>query len=224
MLACIKKTVLETIPHSRIVGESEDSHGVHELHEHGLEIRCLVTQNSDAVADFIYGNDMALPESLSYFDPHSQWCAVVIPKFKIRWRDRLHTIRLGILDYHIIPGICKGTKFYPYVEDDNWGLCIELPECHESPEAILVEAEKSIHINMSIPPPTVMVADHIMNCVYSRALLNVSINRQGFYVNRKYRNKVTMVQEIGYTRYLIVSNMIWSTRKTFTDFSRIVIR
>jgi hypothetical protein len=156
---------------------------------------CLVTQDWDELNEFIFTNNLKIPESARpvYFNPQSKWSCLYLPKIKIRWKEN-YQVRLGCTMYNILEGEWLNGYFIPKIAPGNMLVKIKPYYIdYKLPNVVLIPV-KSYCVSQNITEiPTVTIADENLDCVYASMYCNVSFNRQGLYINRKFRDKVVEI-------------------------------
>lgn len=185
--------------------EAREVREVREVKDTGLELShlCIVTQHWDELNEFIYTNDIQLPESKKppYFDPYSKWSCILLPKVKIRWETKAKQVKIGQQLYHMITGAWDESgafipsiqaqpvkdapvvKIYPYFCEENKPKTVLIPfKSYKKTSLLLTEEELKAQMI-----PTITIAKEQIDCVYAAVHYHVSFNRQGIYINRKFR-------------------------------------
>lgn len=164
---------------------------------------CLVTQDWDELNEFIYTRELAIPDTKRpvYFTPQSNYGLLIWPKIKIRWAFRAKQIKLGQKLYNILEGTWEAGAFVPKLEVKSKVKVKLFP--YQSEEPLTSEGEPAIVLipfknytntsSVAADIPTFSIADENVTCVYGSVHYSVSFNRQGLYINRKYRDKVEQV-------------------------------
>jgi hypothetical protein len=171
--------------------------------------QCLVTQDWDELNEFIYTNDLSIPEHKrpEYFDPQSKWSCMLLPKVKIRWFTRVKQVKICNTLYNVIEGswneageFCPKmstdaddgdavVKILPYFGSPSVGPASALiPFKDYSVTHLMTEDAEAVQML-----PTITVANETLECVYAAMHFNISFNRQGLYINRKYRDKTEQI-------------------------------
>ncbi len=154
--------------------------------------KCIVTQDWDELNEFIYVNELPMSAPL-YFAPQSNWSCLVVPKIKIRWAFRAKQIKLGEKLYNALEGFWGDNGiFVPNVASDD-GIVVKIYYSgKQSPEAsaiALIPFKTYVAVN-KVEAPTITIAKERIKCVYGAACSVINFNRQGLYINRKYRDKI----------------------------------
>jgi hypothetical protein len=161
---------------------------------------CMVTQDWDELNEFIYTNELTLAEDKKplYFDPHAKWGCLFLPKIKIRWASRIKQIKLGHTIFNMLEGKwdSKGAFNINIINDRADGITIKIYPYHGtdtqagSASICLIPFKNYIctQIITNMVPELCIVKEKL-ECVYAAIHVNVSFNRQGLYINRKYREK-----------------------------------
>jgi hypothetical protein len=174
--------------------------------------QCLVTQDWDELNEFIYTNEINIPEHKrpEYFDPHSKWSCMLLPKVKIRWFSRVKQVKILNTLYNVIEGTWNASgefcpkmssdtadgeaviKILPYfgVREPMVSTCVLIPFKDYSVTHLIRETAEEEGKSLL---PTLTVADETLECVYAAMHFNISFNRQGLYINRKYRDKTEQI-------------------------------
>ena len=165
---------------------------------------CIVTQHWDELNEFIYINDIEISESKKppYFDPYSKWSCILLPKVKIRWETKAKQLKIGQQLYHMLTGSWDDSgafipsiqsvkktpvvKIYPYFHQENKSNTVLIPFKSYKTTSLLL-TEEDIKEQMI---PTITIAKEQLDCVYAAVHYNVSFNRQGIYINRKFRETI----------------------------------
>ena len=174
--------------------------------------QCLVTQDWDELNEFIYTNELSIPEHKKplYFDPHAKWSCMLLPKVKIRWFSRVKQVKVQNALYNVIEGSWNATgEFCPKMSTDaadGEPIVKILPyfataESSSSSYVLIPFKDYSVtHLITEIAEetkllPTLTVANETLECVYAAMHFNISFNRQGLYINRKYRDKTEQISQ-----------------------------
>lgn len=178
--------------------------------------QCLVTQDWDELNEFIYTNELSIPEHKKplYFDPQSKWSCILLPKVKIRWFSRVKQVKVLNTLYNVIEGSWNESgefcpkmstdaadgeavvKILPYfgstpsIVTDTKPACVLIPFKDYSVTHLITEETEAGLI------PTLTVANETLRCVYAAMHFNISFNRQGLYINRKYRDKTEQITHL----------------------------
>lgn len=166
---------------------------------------CLITQDWDEINEFIYMNELAIPEDKRplYFPPQSNYGCILLPKIKIRWAFRAKQIKLGQKLYNVLEGnwTAQGA-FVPKIAAGD-SVVVKLIPYHggdissgsrAGPAVVLIPFKNYTACgDRGAAPETFSIADDKVSCVYNAVYYNVSFNRQGMYINRKYRDKVEQI-------------------------------
>ncbi len=187
----------------------QDTTEIFERNDTGAEWshNCMVTQNWDELNEFIYTNELTLSDESKpvYFEPHAKWSCLVLPKIKIRWTTRVKQIKLGSTLFNILEGQWDASgAFSPKIASAD-GLDVKIYPYHGSPALCAAGSAGTVLIpfknytaTQKIPAdtlPKLCVANENLECVYAAMHVNVSFNRQGLYINRKYREKTEYINQ-----------------------------
>ena len=150
---------------------------------------CLVTQDWDELNEFIYKNELSMTPPL-YFSPQSNWGCILLPKIKFKWTTRAKQVEIGCQLYNVLEGVWddsgafiidKTLKIYPYFPSI----------VGHSVNTILIPFKT--YTSTNIIPGTELplkIGGETLECVYAGMHCSVNFNRQGLYINRKFRDKV----------------------------------
>ena len=189
---------------------------------------CLVTQDWDELNEFIYMNELMIPDEKRplYFTPQSNYGCLLLPKIKIRWAVRAKQIKLGQKLYNILEGTWNANgAFLPNLASTD--VKVEITPYHGKGDTVLCSTVLIPFKNYTTcctvsGVPSFNIADDTVSCVHNTAYFNVSFNRQGMYINRKYREKVEqIVQSLLPDNYVIIEPGTIHVR--FTDTSDLKI-
>lgn len=159
------------------------------------------TQDFDSLSEFMYTFKLTLntEQPPVYFDPTAQWAYIRLPKLKLRWKDnmRVSQVEMGKRMYNVINVTWRDNKMYLPVED---GTSCEIttryiltPE--QQVETVLLPYG-TLDITKTDEDPQIKVSGHTLTCKYPLTHYSVCFNRQGIYVNRKYRDKTEYIAEL----------------------------
>lgn len=163
-------------------------------------LHCLTyaTQDFDSLAEFMYTFKLKLdlPIPPAYFDPGAQWAYVRLPKLKLKWREKARQAKMGLRDYNMLTVTwTEDGKIVLPVEDGT--SCIIKPVYHvpreQRIETVLLPYGELCR-TVQDDDPGIKVSGHNFLCKYPLTHYSVSINRQGIYINRKYRDKMEYVE------------------------------
>lgn len=134
------------------------------------------------------------------FAPHGKWSVVIIPKIKAQWLNRCQHVTINKSVMNVIPGMYKRDGFYPYMSDTEVSVRIRHGNGHGhglGPGVIMVPHQiyRIYNVTPSEHIPSVSFKGDVLQCVDPCTYSLVSINRQGIYINRKYRHKIDMQLE-----------------------------
>jgi hypothetical protein len=130
---------------------------------------------------------------------------MLIPKIKIRWATRAKQIKIGKIMYNILEGSWDGQgAFVPHLaaqpaDDKSKIKSLQIFPYHPTKSmsecsVILIPFKNYCCTQTDMAAPEVSIANEPLKCVYSAVHYNVNFNRQGLYVNRKYRDKMEAEQ------------------------------
>lgn len=152
---------------------------------------CMVTQEFDELNEFIYYNEISIDDEKKpvYFDPQSKWAFILLFKIKIRWETKLKQVKLGQQYYHILNGAWDKDAFVPNLESKDVSLKIyPFNSTKVYPPVVLVPFKDYNVTKLKTEIPELVIANETLKCEYSALYYHVSFNRQGIYINRKFRD------------------------------------
>jgi hypothetical protein len=149
----------------------------------------IVTQDWDELNEFIYLQELNMVERPLYFDPYASWSGLIVPKIKIRWAARAKQVKIGQTLYNILDGSWdEAGAFTPH--KTNIRIFPYYPAAEHRTNCVLVPFKQYTCTQVTKDVPEVSIAGEKISCVYSAAHYNICFNRQGLYINRKFRDKV----------------------------------
>lgn len=169
--------------------------------DHNWSALCTVTQDIDELNEYIYINKLNLQIKPKYFDPKGKWVYITQPKIKLRWHNRIRQCQIGKQLYNIVPGTwdVEGNSYIPDIEENKCVCKIKTNQTIENPPSkTLIPFRSYYHTELGYAP-NINIEGHRMECVYPLVHYHVHFNRQGLYVNRKYREKIDLIslEELG---------------------------
>jgi len=155
------------------------------------------TQDFDSLAEFMYTFHLKLnnPKPPVYFDPSAQWVYIRLPKLKLRWKDdnRVKQAKIGVRYYNIVAVCWKDNTIILPI---NNGSCIIAPTFpvpeDQQVETVLIPCG-GMDITLTDKDPDIRVSGHNFTCKYPLTHYSICFNRQGIYVNRKFRDKTDLI-------------------------------
>uniref|UniRef100_A0A6C0J9Z7 Uncharacterized protein n=1 Tax=viral metagenome TaxID=1070528 RepID=A0A6C0J9Z7_9ZZZZ len=174
--------------------------------EHNWSCITYVTQDFDLLIEFIYKFQINLQNKPIYFEPSAQWSYIRLPKLKIKWAKRINQVKIGLRSYNVLHGTWDNGSFYPDIESGSQKIEIipinnnNISECN----TVLIPYY-SIDKTIKDPELDITVSKQKFKCIYPSTHYNISFNRQGLYINKKYRDKqdIINITEIG-DEYIII--------------------
>ena len=137
---------------------------------------------------------LAIPSFL----PHNSWGALVKNKIKISWKNRCkHTMDNNQL-CNVVEGMCREGIFYPDLTDPKAVVSIKSTDIPipEGTTRMLIpfnDYTTLIPLTASLIP-SLKMGDTRLACQGAWSYYNISINRQGLYINRKFREKKDIIE------------------------------
>lgn len=179
---------------------------------HGIEIRgyALASQDCHQLEEFAKSEGFDIKID---FTPNRKWSCLNISKIKVQWSEKVKQISRNGQIYNLIPGKwISEAEFIPDIISTNTRVVIKNTSTSTNPSpddsrlpgnSILIPFKAYQRTNdISHLVPTVKFGDQKMECYKPQDLQNISINRQGIYINRKYRDKVELTDDN--TEYMMV--------------------
>lgn len=164
-------------------------------------LNCLTytTQDYDSFIEFMYTFNLKLDLVMppAYFEPNTHWSYIRLPKIKLKWRENIKVpqVKVGLRDYNLINGtwMDDGKIILPVLENAS---CIIKPlytvPVEQRNKNILIPYGEFNRTKID-REPSIKVDGHTLSCKYPLTHYCVSINRQGIYINRKYRDKTEYI-------------------------------
>jgi len=164
-----------------IGGIAVASQNCHELTEH------LRSEGHDYIYDFV---------------PNGKWSCINFTKIKLHWARRAQQTASGAggATYNIIPGVWSNGSFYPDLLSKDVEVEIKpttTPTSSPSNYILLPVSVYRFHYDISNNGcvPALRFGRCELQCITPLSLFTVSINRQGIYINRKFREKADLITE-----------------------------
>ena len=147
---------------------------------------------------------------LYYFAPHGKWSVINFNKIKVKWAKRCQQVKTDDGIWTVLEGTWKDQVFLPYLESDSIKVVIhplsqsQSQSQSQSPEGRLLVPYQSYHqvTDITAQVPQVRFERSLLECVNPKSIANISVNRQGIYVNRKYRDKIELSEGLATDQYL----------------------
>lgn len=166
--------------------------------------RCVtfVTQDYDMLTEFIFKFRLRLDSEvysnrLVYFDPEHYWAYIRIPKLKLKWGSPVSQTKIGVRTYSILSGTWNNGNFLPGVEaGTSCELVPSVPVPKEQQVGTVLVPHGNIISVVDDPDPGFKIPDLPslnLKCKYAITYYNININRNGIYINRKYRDVQQLV-------------------------------
>lgn len=171
----------------------------------------LVTQDIDDIHEFIYKLNLSIgvDVSLNYFSPQGKLAYFFLPKIKLHWKEKVQQVRVGTELYNIISDF-KWDDKYQMFKIENLDVKMKM-KCKESSQpktinikALLVPCKLYTRTIVDNDAPKVKILNKKMQYEYSYLHFEFIMNRQGIYVNRKYRDKYDIVDDFDTKDCMIV--------------------
>lgn len=157
----------------------------------------FASQEAHQLNEYIKYTDSDGP-MVYHFAPHGKWSIISTPKIKAQWRDKCQQITDNDGVWNAISGIYRSDGFYPFMLDNDVCICIKLHHSKSGPGVLLVPYQT--YRLYTVTPrkyiPDISFKGEKLKCVDPCTYSMISINRQGVYINRKYRHKMDLEKEI----------------------------
>lgn len=132
------------------------------------------------------------------FAPNGNWSVLNLNKIKVQWAVRCQQYR----DNHgkiwnILPGSwASESEFQPDMLSEHVKVIITVPgrqlNCDKG-YALVPYENYTTQRNIAEIVPNIRFDKKQLDCIHPRSMGTVSINRRGIYINRKYREKIEIV-------------------------------
>lgn len=162
----------------------------------GLEISgaALASQDAHELQEFAHSE--GFKDIVYNFVPNCRWSCINLNKIKVQWTERVQQVEQFGRLYNVVPGKWMDGTFYPDIVSRNVvvTICPDPGPGTAHPDgsgyALLPFHTYDVVEDISDLVPTLKFGRVTLECVQPRSLKSVSVNRQGIYINRKYRDKV----------------------------------
>lgn len=159
----------------------------------------IATQDTDLANEFAYLHNIAdkMTQKMIYFNPSSQWCYLLIPKFKIKWQGgKTLQVNIGNRIYNVLKGSWKVNVFYPKMENNEHTIKIipvsSSETTNDTTNATVLIPYNTYHYTDTYIDPEMKIDSKNFKCIYPYVHYGLSFNRQGIYLNRKFRDKIEL--------------------------------
>jgi hypothetical protein len=167
----------------------------------------LVTQEWDELNEYIYTRDLRLTLPMPFLAT-GRWACLHVPKLRLRWKKRAPAVNVHNDRYILVSGAWRqqerssddnGWQFYPDLEDSAAELAISgwpRDQYVAGAGQVLLPAQARLSVtelpradlDKRIRPLT------DCRCQYAVEYQHWSFNRQGLYLNRKYRPSLDLTE------------------------------
>lgn len=164
----------------------------------GIEISGYAIASQEAhTLNEILGTEKHLTDvSPYYFAPNGKWSVINFNKIKIRWADQCRQVQddNGLI-WNMVYGHWRNKTFIPnvskgvYVEFESLDMLGSEPSDHN---ALLPHIIYRSNEDIGTLVPQVRFSNCLLECIRPLSLETISINRQGIYINRKFRDKIDL--------------------------------
>lgn len=167
----------------------------------GIEISgyAIASQETHTLNEILGTEGHLTDVSPYYFAPNGKWSVINFNKIKIIWADRCRQVQddNGLI-WNIVSGHWRNKTFIPnvlskgvHVEFESLDMTETEPEPSEH-NALLPHIIYRSNQDISKLVPQVRFSNCLLECIRPLSLETVSINRQGIYINRKFRDKIDL--------------------------------
>jgi hypothetical protein len=131
------------------------------------------------------------------FAPNCKWSVLNMNKIKVQWAARCSQVLIQNQIWNIVAGSWEEAVFIPDVLFDR--IRVEIrpigKDILQSTVNYVLIPHATYHIQSDISNmiPQIRFGKKQLECVQPKSIATVSVNRQGLYVNRKYREKTRLV-------------------------------
>lgn len=176
-------------PNNLITTQNKD------ISESGIEVSGLsiASQHASELNDVIIGCNVPL----YHFVANGKWSCINFNKVKVNWKNSCTQTMVSGITYNIIIGHWKNGSFFPDMLDCKTIVKITprpVPEPEPESQTLILLPQQVYHTSHDIKVPTIRFNKQELECIKPKNSYTISINRQGVYINRKYRNKTVMVE------------------------------
>jgi hypothetical protein len=168
----------------------------------GVEISGIAIASQDAHELQEFAHIEGFKDLLYDFVPNCKWSCLNLNKIKIQWDARSQQKQINGQLYNIISGAWDENKeFIAFALSKKIKVTIVpepnlIPNIDTNIKHILVPYHTYQKINdISDIVPSLKFGKIKLDCIDPKDLQLISINRQGIYINRKYRDKVDIIEE-----------------------------
>jgi len=160
----------------------------------------VASQEAHSLNDILKAEGHLDDVSPYYFAPNGKWSVINLPKIKIQWAARCRQVQVQDQDdngciWNVVSGHWNDKIFIPDVLSPGVRVEIEPlepPVSLDSKNILLPYTIYRSSEDISSLVPQVRFGSCLLECIRPLSLETVSINRQGIYINRKFRDKVEL--------------------------------
>jgi hypothetical protein len=181
-----------------------------DVEEAGVEISGTATASQEVrELNDILRHEGFGPDKFLDFAPNGKWSVLNMNKIKVQWATRCQQTRIDGTVWNIVPGRWEGSAFLPNMLSSMVkvkmtpstpvsGLGSEPGAGHVLIPHGICRTLTDIPLRGGGPSPSTSIPQlrflgKTLECVSPRSLMCTSVNRQGIYINRKYRDKIELV-------------------------------
>lgn len=164
--------------------ESKTPLPIHHTNEDNvLHVECLITQDSDELAEACYKNSVQLNQPLVYFPPQCRWATMTLPKLKCHWTDptRVHRLSNGLFSVEV----AEDGRLLNLPDDVV--IKFQFKKEAKAQRVTLYESTPISHLLPADSQPQFSVKRQRFKCVYAINHACIDITSSGIFVNKRHR-------------------------------------
>jgi len=177
----------------------KSSNFIDNVSDDGIEISgyAIASQEAHTLNEILGAERHLTDVSPYYFAPNGKWSVINFNKIKIKWTDRCRQVQddNGLI-WNIVSGHWRNKTFIPnmlskgvHIEFESLDTLEPEPPDHN---ALLPHIIYRSNEDIGTLVPQVRFSNCLLECIRPLSLETVSINRQGIYINRKFRDKIDL--------------------------------
>jgi hypothetical protein len=187
MTEMIKKSLQDAI--DNITGK-ETKDKVITNSDNKWECICYGTTDYDSLNEFIYLFGLNIESKFrNYYCPTTCWSYIRLPKIKIKWQNKISQVKIGSRIYNVIPN-CQWENNQCILPTTSNTICKVEPLLHIKNILNTVLIPYDV-FEFSVKDEEFKTGD--LTCKYPLTHYRISFNRKGIYINRKYRDNITII-------------------------------
>lgn len=189
---------------------SEKGTSIDHVIEDGVEISglAIASQEASQLNEILKAEGHAY-EPVYHFAPNGRWSLLNFNKIKVQWAEKCMQCEGsdGTDIFNIIKGKWKNGIFIPYLlspkvyaeiiptdKDQFQEKTVRISSSGEDAEIMI--PHKVYKVQQDLDDIKVRFERKTLECVNPRSIMTISVNRQGIYINRKFREKVNMINSL----------------------------